>query len=94
MRARHLLMGLLALLVIGPGTAEAKELTTVSYTVSAGDTMTSIAKKYLPYDRGTSQQAFEEFREGIYEYNYARIFIDRIPYEVRAGDCLFISYWE
>jgi len=94
MHTRHLLSVLLVAILLSCGSIEAKEFTTVAYTVSAGDTMDSIAQTYLPPDRGDSEQAFEEFKEGIFEYNYERVFVNRLPYEVHEGDCLYITFWE
>jgi hypothetical protein len=88
------LLALIAATLLSCSPAEAKEFTTVAFTVGAGDTMDSIAQTYLPPDRGNSYQAFAEFREGIYEYNYDRVFLDRDPYEVRVGDCLLITLWK
>ena len=94
MHMRHLLPLLIAATFMFCSSIEAKELTTVVYTVSSGDTMNSIAAEYLPLEWGDSYEAFEEFREGIYENNYDRVFADRKPYEVREGDFLFINIWK
>ena len=94
MHTRHLLSALLVAALLSYGPIEAKKFTTVSYTVSAGDTMDSIAQTYLPSDRGDSERAFKEFKEGIFEYNYERVFVHRPPYEVREGDCLYITFWK
>lgn len=94
MRKIHLLSVLIAATLLFCSSVDAKELTTVVYTVSAGDTMDSIAEKYMPTDWGPSYQAFAEFREGIFEYNYDRLFLERKPYEVRAGDYLLINLWK
>ncbi|MBP2657841.1 MAG: hypothetical protein H6Q69_873 [Firmicutes bacterium] len=94
MHIRHLLLALIAAAFISCSPVEAKEYTTVSYTVVAGDTMDSIAHSYLPPDRGKSWRAFAEFKEGIFEYNFDRVFTDREPYEVRVGDCLLITFWK
>jgi hypothetical protein len=87
------LLALIAVTFLSCSAVEAKEYTTVVYTVVAGDTMDSIAQTYLPPDRGDSWQAFLEFREGIFEYNFDRVFSHRKPYEVREGDCLLITFW-
>ena len=94
MSIRYLLLILIVATLMSCSPAEAKEYTTVVYTVVAGDTMDSIAQTYLPQDRGNSWQAFAEFREGIFEYNFDRVFIYRQPYEVHVGDCLLITFWK
>jgi len=87
-------MALLVTMLIVSGSASAQEPVTVEYSVAAGDTLDMIAKLYLPSSWGESHQAFAEFREGIFEYNFERVFVDRKPYEVREGDCLLILLWE
>lgn len=95
MHTRRLLIeALIAVLLAGCDPVEAKEFTTVVHTVGIGDTMDRIAQAYLPSDRGDSHQAFAEFKEGIFEYNYDRIFVHRAPYEVRVGDQLLITFWK
>jgi len=94
MHTRHLLLALIAATLMSCSSVAAKEYTTVVYTVGAGDTMDSIAQTYLPSDRGNSWQAFAEFKEGIFEYNFDRVFIHRKPYEVDVGDCLLITFWK
>lgn len=96
MHTRRLLIeALIAVLLTGCDPVEAaKEFTTVVHVVSAGDTMDSIAQAYLPKDRGSSHQAFAEFKEGIFEYNYDHVFVNRKPYEVRIGDRLLITFWK
>lgn len=71
------------------GTALAKELVCVSHTVQSGETLDSVAHKYITADR-----EFKEFREGIYELNYEEVFKGRPPYEVHTGDLLQINYWK
>ena len=93
MHTRHLLLALIVATLMSFSSGEAKEYTTVVYIVGAGDTMDSIAQTYLPSDRGNSWQAFVEFKEGIFEYNYDRVFTQRKPYEVRVGDRLLITFW-
>jgi hypothetical protein len=87
-------MALLLTMLISAGSVSAQEPVTMEYTVVAGDTLDSIAKSYLPSSWGDSHHAFAEFREGIFEYNFERVFVDRKPYEVREGDCLLILFWE
>lgn len=87
-------LALLVIMLISSGSVSAQELVTIEYSVAAGDTMDSIAKSYLPASWGDSHQAFAEFKEGIFEYNFERVFVDRKPYEVREGDCLLILFWE
>ena len=95
MRTRQLLLeALIAVILTNCNPAEAMDFTTVVHTVGTGDTMDSIAQAYLPSDRGDSHQAFLEFREGIFEYNFDRVFINREPYEVRVGDELLITFWK
>lgn len=91
---RLLLEALIALLLTGCTPAEAKQFTTVVHTVTVNDTMDSIAQAYLPSDRGNSHQAFAEFKEGIFEYNYDRVFVNRKPYEIHVGDELLITFWK
>ena len=89
-----LLVALIATMIFGGNSVEAASYKTVAYTVSESDTLDIIAQKYLPTDRGESDRAFAEFKEGIYEYNYEMVFTHRLPYEVRQGDCLLIALWE
>jgi hypothetical protein len=84
----------MATTILWVSSLEAKELTTVEYTVVAGDTMDNIARQFLPTERGDSYKAFAEFREGIFEYNFNRVFYDREPYEVKEGDTLLIVFWQ
>ena len=93
MHTRQLLLALIVAALMRCNSVEAMEYTTVVYTVGAGDTLDSIAQTYLPTDRGNSWQAFAEFKEGIFEYNFDKVFIHRKPYEVRVGDCLLITLW-
>lgn len=94
MYTHYLLVVLIAVTLMSCSSVEAKEYTTVSYTVVAGDTMDSIAHTYLPSDRGKSWQAFAEFKEGIFEYNFDRVFSHRKPYEICVGDRLLITFWK
>jgi len=94
MYTRRLLLALITATLMSCSSVEAQEYTTVVYTVGAGDTLDSIAQTYLPLDRGNSWQAFAEFKKGIFEYNFDRVFIHREPYEVRVGDCLDITFWK
>ena len=94
MHTRHLLLALIIVTLMSCSSVEAKEYTMVVYTVGAGDTLDSIAQTYLPPDRGNSWQASAEFKEGIFEYNFDRVFIHRQPYEVRTGDSLLITFWK
>lgn len=97
MHTRRLLVeALIAVLLTSCNPAEAggKEFTTIVHIVAASDTLDTIAQAYLPSDRGDSHQAFAEFKEGIFEYNYDRIFVNRKPYEVHTGDRLLITFWE
>ena len=95
MHARRLLLeALIAVLLTGCEPAQAKQFTTVVHIVGPDDTMDSIAQAYLPSDRGDSHQAFAEFKDGIFEYNYDSVFSNRKPYEVREGDHLLITFWK
>lgn len=95
MNTRHLLIQvIITVLLTVCNPAEAKEFTTVTHIVGVNDTMDSISQTYLPSDRGASHKAFAEFKEGIFEYNYDRVFTNRKPYEVRIGDQLLITYWQ
>lgn len=91
MRTYFLLLAFIATMLLGVHSVDAAGYKTVAYTVSEGDTLDIIARKYLPADRGDSDRAFAEFKEGIYEYNYEMVFIHRLPYEVREGDCILIT---
>jgi len=93
MHLHHLLLALIVATLMSCSSVEAKEFTTVVYIVGVGDTMSSIAQTYLPPDRGNSRQALAEFKEGIFEYNYDKVFFNRKPYEVHVGDCLLITSW-
>jgi len=96
MHIRKLLATLLVLTFMCWNTVEAGELklTTVEYTVVAGETLDNIAKLFVPSEWGSSHRAFAVFKEGIYEYNYDKVFINRDPYEVKAGDMLMIVFWQ
>lgn len=61
----------------------------VTHTVEAGETLTSIASKYITPDR-----EIREFREGIVELNYDEVFSGRKPPEVIAGDVIKVSFWK
>ena len=94
MHTRQLMLALIVVILMSCSSVEAMKYTTVVYTVGYGDTLNSIAQTYLPTDRGNSWQAFAEFKEGIFEYNFDRVFSQRKPYEVRVGDCLLITFWK
>ena len=66
----------------------AKELHTIHHQVAANETLDSIAIQYMTADR-----YFPEFREGIVENNYDRMFVSRAVKEVRPGDELEINIW-
>lgn len=66
----------------------AKELHTIHHQVAANETLDSIAMQYITTDR-----YFPEFREGIVENNYDRIFVSRVVKEVQPGDELEINVW-
>ena len=87
-------MALLVTMLIVSGSVSAQGPVTFEYTVAAGDTLDTVAKSYLPSSWGDSHRAFAEFIEGIFEYNFDRVFADRKSYEVREGDCLLILFWE
>ena len=71
-----------------------KELVVVTHVVSKGETLWTIAEKYI-----TSDRYMPEFVEGIYELNYNRVFMERekngAPRKsVYPGDRLEIRYWQ
>ena len=71
-----------------------KELVVVTHVVSKGETLWTIAEKYITPDR-----YMPEFIEGIYELNYDRVFVERekngAPRKgVYPGDRLEIRYWQ
>ncbi|WP_425058395.1 hypothetical protein SCACP_30460 [Sporomusa carbonis] len=71
-----------------------KELAVVTHVVSKGETLWTIAEKYITPDR-----YMPEFIEGIYELNYDRVFVERekngAPRKsVYPGDRLEIRYWQ
>lgn len=65
-----------------------RELVRVGHEVKAGETLDTITRFYLPPDR-----EFLEFREGIYQLNYERVFEGRGSYEVHEKDYLIIQFW-
>jgi ABC-type glycerol-3-phosphate transport system substrate-binding protein len=60
----------------------------VSYKVQAGDTLESIAKKYMQKNTYGAREV-NEFREGIRELNEWLLTRD-----IKPGDILRINYWE
>jgi hypothetical protein len=67
----------------------AKTYYVVTHTVEQGETLTSIASKYITPDR-----EIREFREGIVELNYGEVFCGRKPPEVIPGDAIKVSFWK
>lgn len=70
-----------------------KEMVVVTHTVSRGETLWTVAEKYM-----TSDRYILEFIEGIYELNYEHVFADReragTPRKaIYPGDRLEIRYW-
>lgn len=71
-----------------------KELVQLGHFVQKGETLDDIAKLYCPPEQAKHAKGLAEFKEGIYEYNYEKVFYARPKYEVRPGDfltiCLFV----
>ncbi|SDD39389.1 LysM peptidoglycan-binding domain-containing protein [Sporomusa acidovorans] len=89
-------MGLMILLAIASyGNSEPPKGHLVSefYIVKSGDTLDEIASKFIA--KSSVRRDIREFREGIIELNYDKVFKDRYPYgTIYAGDHLQINYWE
>lgn len=83
MKKRLLL--LIFVMLIGCNVTNAKELHTEIYEVKEGDTLTSIAQKFI-----TSDRFLPEFEEGIYELNYDVMHGIK---KVEKGQILEINYW-
>lgn len=88
------LAGLIAAAVASCGNAELKgHLVSETYTVKSGDTLTAISYQFMK--KSSVKRDIREFREGIIELNYDRIFKDRYPHGlIIAGDRLQINYWQ
>lgn len=84
----------MALLVLS-GAADAKypgHMVTETYIVQSGDNLWNIAGRYL--DKNTyGPRGIREFKEGIVELNYDRIFSGRTDQDIYPGDELKINYW-
>lgn len=64
----------------------------VIYTVRQGDTLWSIARRYMDLNTYGSRD-IREFVSGIVELNYDEVFKGREPGEIYPGDELRINYW-
>lgn len=83
----------LAIVLATYGSAEPQcRLVSEVYTVRAGDTLDEISYKYMAKSPVTRD--IREFREGVIELNWDRIFKDRYPHGIiYPGDMLQINYW-
>lgn len=88
------LAGLIIAAAASYGNAELKgHLVSEMYTVKSGDTLTDISYQFMK--KSSVKRDIREFREGIIELNYDRIFKDRYPHGlIIAGDQLEINYWQ
>lgn len=90
-----LMIGIAAVLCGGgPEKHAGKDMVVVTHVVTKGETLWTIAEKYITPDR-----YMPEFVEGIYELNYDRVFVERekngYPRKsVYPGDRLEIRYWQ
>lgn len=84
----------MALLVLS-GAADAKypgHMVTETYVVQSGDNLWSIAGRYLEKNTYGSRD-IREFKEGIIELNFDRVFSGRTDQDIYPGDELKINYW-
>lgn len=85
-----LILFLFAMLLCLPRTEAAVEKITLGHIVQKGDTLDSIAKKYIKPELANNPKAVAEFKEGIYELNYEDL-RGRPRYQVKEGDFLRIN---
>lgn len=71
---------------------EGTKLQTETYIVRSGDTLWAIANRYM-IKNTYGPREIHEFKEGIVELNYDRIFKGREPALIYPGDELQINYW-
>jgi len=86
------LIVVLCVLLCSSVVSASPQLITEQYTVQDGDTLTSIAKRYVDIIPLINESAFKVFREGIVEINYT-ILKNRKDHEVQTGDVIKINYW-
>ncbi|TCL40023.1 LysM domain-containing protein [Anaerospora hongkongensis] len=94
--ANWLWLALLILVAVSPlscgNSAKAIQVTEV-YTVEKGDTLWSIADRYIAKNT-YGKRDIREFYHGIIERNYETVFKNRAPYYfIYPGDNLEINYW-
>ena len=65
---------------------------TENYIVKSGDTLWSIAEKYMAKNT-YGKRDIREFYHGIIEVNYDTVFKDRPDRAIHPGDNLEIHYW-
>lgn len=66
---------------------------TETYIVQAGDTLDAISYKYMAKN-DYGPRDVREFREGIIELNWDKVFAGRVPHGLlMPGDKLQINYW-
>lgn len=83
---------LAAVMVSGFENKENYQLVEETYIVRYGDTLWSIAGKYM--DKNTyGRRDIREFISGIVELNYNRTFKGREPALIYPGDELRVNYW-
>lgn len=90
-------VGLIVFAVASCGSAATSKsnghLVTETYTVISGDTLDKIAYHYIA--KSSVRRDIREFREGIVELNWDKVFKDRYPHGlIKAGDRLQINYWK
>ncbi len=83
----------MAIVLATYGSAEPQgRLVSEVYTVRAGDTLDAISYKYMA--KSSVPRDVREFREGVIELNWDRVFRNRYPYGlIYPGDKLVINYW-
>ncbi|GMB00891.1 LysM peptidoglycan-binding domain-containing protein [Pelosinus sp. IPA-1] len=88
------LVGLLILSLASCGSAEPKgTLITETYIVQSGDTLWTIAEKYMAKNT-YGPRDIREFYHGIIELNYETVFANRPDRMIYPGDKLQINYWQ
>lgn len=88
------LIGLLIATLASCGSAEPKgTLVTETYIVQPGDTLWTIAEKYMEKNTAGARD-IREYYHGIIELNYDTVFANRPNSLIYPGDELRINYWK
>ena len=86
-----ILLALVAWILTGAAENPQAILITETYTVCKGDTLDTIADKFIAKNTyGTRYH--DEFKEGIIEINWDRVFADRPGRNIYPGDKLVVNY--